>query len=78
MEPECVVVVGGGGTRYDCLGGESPSLKSTFTYVFRASPREDSGSHAKRREAAVFSLASFDVEEVGRESGGGFCWSRAM
>lgn len=78
MEPECVVVVGGGGTRYDCLGGESPSLRSTFTYVFKASPREDSGNQARRSEAAVLSLASLDEEDVGRESGGIFCCSKAM
>lgn len=73
-----VVVVGGGGTRNDCLGGESPSLRSTFTYVFRASPKEDSGSHANRRLAEARSRASFEEEEEGREDGTGFCWSRAM
>ena len=72
MELECVVV-GGGGTRYDCFGGESPSARSTLTYVSRASPRECSGSHARSREAAVFERADVEDEEVGRESGGGFC-----
>jgi hypothetical protein len=71
-------VVGGGGTRYDCLGGESPSERSTFTYVFSASPREDSGSQARRREAAALDLADVDEEEGGAESGGGFCCSRAI
>lgn len=44
----------------------------------RASPRECSGSQARRREEAVFSLADVEEEDVGRESGGGFCWRRAM
>lgn len=70
-------MVGGGGTRYDCLGGDSPSVRSTFTYVFRASPRDDSGSHARSKEAAALDFASLE-EDVGRESGGGFCCNRAM
>lgn len=78
MLPESVVLVGGGGTRYDCLGGESPSERSTLTYVFRASPREDSGSHAKRSEAEVLDLELVEEEDVGRESGAGFCCSKAM
>jgi hypothetical protein len=78
MELECVVVVGGGGTRYDCFGGESPSERSTLTYGSRASPRECSGSQARRREAAVFERADVEEEDVGRESGGGFCCRRAM
>jgi hypothetical protein len=49
-----------------------------LTYVSRASPRECSGSQAKRREAAVFERADVEEEEVGRESGGGFCWRRAI
>ncbi len=74
-----MVVVGGGGTRYDCLGGESPSARSTFTYVSRASPRECSGSHARSRDAAVLVFAEVeDEEDVGRESGAGFCCRRAM
>lgn len=73
-----MVVVGGGGTRYDCFGGASPSARSTFTYVFKASPKEDSGSHAKRREEAALDLAFAESEEVGRESGAGFCCSKAM
>jgi hypothetical protein len=71
-------VTGGSGTRYDCLGGLSPSERSTLTYVFRASPKEDSGSHARRREAAFFDFPEFDDEDVGRDSGAGFCWRRAM
>lgn len=60
---------GGGGTRYVCLGGESPSERSTFTYMSRESPRELSGSQASRRdgETPLF----FEVEEdddVGRSS----------
>lgn len=71
--------MGGGGTRKDCLGGESPSQRSTLTYVFRASPREDSGSHASRRFAEVRSRVSFvEEEEDGRDEGAGFCWSSAM
>jgi len=46
--------------------------------VFKASPREDSGSQASRREEAAFARAVVDEEEVGRESGAGFCWRRAM
>lgn len=71
-------VIGGGGTRYDCLGGLSPSERSTFTYVFSASPNEDSGSHARRSEAAFFDFAEVEEDDVGRESGAGFCWRRAM
>jgi hypothetical protein len=81
MESECVVVVGGGGTRYDCLGGESPSERSTFTYVSKASPKECSGNQAKSSEAAVLAFESEAVEEevVGRSSeGAGFCWRSAM
>jgi hypothetical protein len=79
MEPGYAVEVGGGGTRYDCLGGESPSDRSTFTYVSRASPRELSGSHASRREAAVLDFEVVEEEEeTGRESGAGFCWRRAI
>ena len=46
--------------------------------MFRASPREDSGSQAKRREAAALDFAEVEEEDVGRESGAGFCWRRAM
>jgi hypothetical protein len=60
------------------LGGESPSAKSTLTYMFRASPREDSGSQARRRDAAALDFAEVEEEDVGRESGAGFCWRRAM
>jgi len=70
--------VGGGGTRYDCFGGESPSDSSTLTYIPCTSPRECSGSHARSRddEAGVFEF--LEDEEVGRERGGSFCCSRAM
>lgn len=75
----CVVVVGGGGTRYFCLGGESESERSTLTYVSYASPREDSGTHESRseEEAIVFE----DEEELGRFElvcAGDFCCMRAM
>jgi hypothetical protein len=49
-----------------------------LTYVFKASPREVSGSQAKRREDAAFVRVVVEDEEVGRESGAGFCWRRAM
>lgn len=78
MDPEWVVVVGGGGTRYDCFGGESPSARSTFTYVFKESPRDDSGSHARSKEAEVLDFAFLEEDDVGRESGGSFCCNRAM
>lgn len=68
-----MVVVGGGGTRYDCFSGESPSDRSTLTYISRASPRECSGSHASRSDAAVLSLEVVEEEDVGRDSGAGFC-----
>ena len=73
-----MVVVGGGGTKKVCLGGLSPSDKSTFTYVFRESPREDSGSHASSKEAAVLDFADVEEDDVGRESGAGFCCRSAM
>ena len=78
MELECVVVVGGGGTRYDCFGGVSPSARSTLTYVSLASPKECSGTQARRREAAVLAFADWEEEDVGRESGAGFCCRSAM
>ena len=43
-----------------------------------ASPRDVSGSHARRREAAVLDFDVVDEEDVGRESGAGFCCNRAM
>jgi hypothetical protein len=46
--------------------------------VLRASPREDSGSQARRREDAAFVRAEVEEEDEGREEGGGFCWRRAM
>jgi hypothetical protein len=56
------------------------SLRSTLTYVSRASPRECSGSQARRREAAVLAAAAEAVEEedVGREEGAGFCCRSAI
>ena len=71
-------MVGGGGTRYDCLGGESPSESSTFTYRLWASPRECSGSHANSKEDDVTDFDLVEEDEVGRESGGSFCCSRAI
>lgn len=70
--------MGGGGTRYVCLGGESPSDRSTFTYMSFESPRECSGSHANRRESADLDLEVVDEEVVGRELGAGFCCKSAM
>jgi hypothetical protein len=46
--------------------------------VFKASPRDVSGSHARRSEEAAFVRAVVEEEDVGRESGAGFCWRRAM
>ena len=48
----CEVVLGGGGTRYDCFGGEEESDRSTLTYVSYASPSADSGIQARRSEEA--------------------------
>lgn len=55
------------------------SVRSTLTYVSYASPREDSGIHARRydEELKLFE----EAEEVGRGALGsdvGFCWMRAM
>lgn len=57
----------------------------------KASPREDSGTHARRREVdSMLGFAAVDEEERGRSSevvedertasggGAGFCWMRAM
>ena len=68
------MVVGGGGTRGVCLGGEEDSVRSTLRYVSSESPREDSGSQARRKEEAL-------EEEVGRSAasaGEDFCCIRAM
>jgi hypothetical protein len=46
--------------------------------MFRESPREDSGSQARRREAAALDFADVEEDDVGRESGAGFCWRRAI
>jgi hypothetical protein len=74
MEPLCAcAVVGGGGTRYDCFGGESPSESSTLTYRSLASPRECSGSQARRREDERRDFEVLESEEVGRDSGTSFC-----
>ena len=45
-----MVVVGGGGTRYDCLGGLEESERSTLMYASYASPSEFSGTQVSRRE----------------------------
>ena len=58
--------MGGGGTRYDCLGGDDESDRSTFTYVSYASPRFDSGIQARSSDDA-FTLRA-DEDEVGRAS----------
>ena len=73
------VVVGGGGTRGVCLRGEDDSARSTFVYVSSESPREDSGSQARRKDEALVVLV--EDEEVGRSAasvGEDFCWIRAM
>ena len=73
-----VVVVGGGGTRYFCLGGVSESDRSTLTYVSYASPKEDSGTHANKSEEEA--IVCKDEEEVGRFElvcAGDFCCMRA-
>ena len=74
-----LVVVGGGGTRGVCLGGEDDSARSTLRYVSRESPRDVSGSQARRKEEALVLLA--EEAEVARSNvlvGEGFCWMRAM
>lgn len=74
-----MLVVGGDGTRYVCFGGEDESERSTLTYVSYASPSEDSGTHARRREEAL--VLRVDDELVGRASLGAgvdFCCMRAM
>lgn len=49
-----VVASGRGGTRYDCLGGDSLSFMSTLTYVLKSSwASEDSGTQARRYDAAL-------------------------
>jgi len=76
--PACVDGVGGGGTRYDCRGGDDESDRSTLTYVSYASPRFDSGIQARSSDDA-FTLRA-EEEEVGRASLTvrlDFCWTRA-
>ena len=63
---ECIEGVGGGGTRYDCLGGDDESERSTFTYVSYASPRLDSGIQQRSNEDAL--TLREDEDEVGRAS----------
>lgn len=48
--------------------------------MFSDSPSEDSGSQARRSEAAVFDFSDVDVDEevVGRESAAGFCCMSAI
>lgn len=74
-----MLVEGGGGTRYDCLGGDDESERSTLTYVSYASPREDSGIHARSRLGACMLLAEAEVEgRASFGSGGDFCCMRAI
>ena len=71
--------MGGWGTRGVFLGGEEESERSTFAYVSCASPKDDSGTQARRKDAALKLRAEDDV--LGRSSGTaleGFCWTRAM
>jgi hypothetical protein len=75
----CVDGVGGGGTRYDCLGGEEESDRSTLTYVSYASPRLDSGIQQRSNEDAL--TLRVEEDEVGRTSLPErlvFCCIRAM
>lgn len=60
----CTVVAGGGGTRYDCLGGSDESERSTLTYVSYASPSDTSGTQARRSEDATALLGEDDEEGV--------------
>lgn len=61
------------------MGGEDASDSSTFTYDSYASPREDSGSHARRIEAALALIEEVEDEVRGRNSPAGvFCCMRAM
>lgn len=75
----CEEVVGGGGTRYEILGGEDESERSTFTYVSYASPRADSGIQASSSDEELTLFE--DEDEVGRASLvflGDFCCISAM
>lgn len=58
------------------MGGDEASESSTLMYASSESPREDSGSQARRYEVAFEVLA--EEEDRGRESAGSFCWMRAM
>ena len=72
------VVVCGGGTKYDCVGCASESLRSTLTYVSYASPRALSGTQARRSEDGRMVFVE-DSEDLGLSSVvGPFCWMRAM
>ena len=76
---ECVDGVGGGGTRYDCLGGDDESERSTLTYVSYASPRLDSGIQQRSSDEALMLRA--DDDEAGRASAAARlerCCMRAM
>jgi hypothetical protein len=46
--------------------------------MLAASPREDSGSQARRRSEEAGARESADEEEVGRSSRAGFCCRSAM
>lgn len=77
-EPLCVVTVGGGGTRYDCLGGESPSQRSTLTYMLAESPSAFSGTQANNKSDEFGFVESVDDEDVGRCVLDDFCCNNAM
>lgn len=60
------------------MGGESPSQRSTLTYMLAESPSADSGTQASRRSDEPGAIDSWEDDEVGRSEVGGFCCSRAM
>ena len=74
-----LVVAGGAGTRCVCLGGPSFSARSTLTYVSITWPREDSGTHARRREEDETACVDEDEAELGLLGavGADFCCSKA-
>ena len=47
------VVVGGWGTKGVCFGGVEASDKSTLAYTSYASPKDDSGTQASRKDEAL-------------------------
>ena len=46
--------------------------------MLAASPREDSGTHAKRRSEGDGCFERPEAEDVGLAPSEGFCWRRAM